>query len=257
MNKQLWSTSYTFFMAGTCGAALTLTYWAVDVGPVPSAVAAAAGPSEPTDANSLPPSAIAGSAGMGGGGAGGGSAGGGGGGYSSSKGNSGGGWGSTSFGGRYDSTSSGGRAWCCLRFCPPCLGNLCNGNRRNGGGVGGDDDDDAARERRAARRGSRGWARWLLFPLQCMGMNAILVFFWHGTAESLLDAVYAADPTITSGGEGKRHVLFGTHGAFHQSVLGGFIADPAARQLVYVLLKICCFLLATFVCHRVGYFWKI
>ena len=32
MNKQLWSASYTFFMAGTCGASLMLVYILVDTG---------------------------------------------------------------------------------------------------------------------------------------------------------------------------------------------------------------------------------
>ena len=31
MNKQLWSVSYVFFMAGSCGAALALVYYLVDV----------------------------------------------------------------------------------------------------------------------------------------------------------------------------------------------------------------------------------
>ena len=32
--------------------------------------------------------------------------------------------------------------------------------------------------------------RKVFSPLQFMGMNAILVFFWHGPAEAVLDSVY-------------------------------------------------------------------
>ena len=40
-------------------------------------------------------------------------------------------------------------------------------------------------------------------------------------------------------------------------VVGGLISDPAAAQLVYTLLKICCFFVATVICARRGYFWKL
>ena len=39
--------------------------------------------------------------------------------------------------------------------------------------------------------------------------------------------------------------------------LGGIISDPSAAQLVYVLLKITCFTVATIICARRKYFWKL
>lgn len=43
----------------------------------------------------------------------------------------------------------------------------------------------------------RSFFRKMFRPLEYMGMNAILVFFWHGTAEAILHSVYVttdADP---------------------------------------------------------------
>jgi len=142
MNKQLWSTSYLLFTAGTCGAALILTYLAVD-------------------------------------------------------------------------------------------------NVRNG----------AAPPLRV-----RG-CRLLLAPLEMMGMNAILVFFWHGTAEALLNAVYVAPPHA-GGRFAARGGLEGDQGWIYLHALS-FIPDLVVRQIVYVLLKIACFAVATWICYRKRYFWKI
>ena len=43
----------------------------------------------------------------------------------------------------------------------------------------------------------------LLAPLQFMGMNAILIFFFHGTASALIDQLYIATPKP---GGGTLHV---------------------------------------------------
>ncbi|CAE8698321.1 unnamed protein product [Polarella glacialis] len=105
------------------------------------------------------------------------------------------------------------------------------------------------------RRESRSTARKLLAPLEMMGMNAILVFFWHGTAEALLGWVYVASPLDPPDGSTK-YPQGTILGWIHEDLLG-FLADPASRQLVYVLLKVAAFMVATWLCHRRGYFWKI
>ena len=104
-------------------------------------------------------------------------------------------------------------------------------------------------------------SRFIFRPLQDMGMNAILVFFWHGTASAVLDAVYVAPPghddfSVRKGlcVAPKRDNLTGW---IKGTLIDSVIADPAAAQLVYVLLKIACFFVATRICARVGYFWKI
>lgn len=102
------------------------------------------------------------------------------------------------------------------------------------------------------RKGGWPLARLLFSPLQYMGMNAILVFFFHGTATMLLDIVFVSTPLPGNKG-GVRHNLTGW---IFDSVLS-FVTDHAARQLLYTLLKIACFMVATWVCYRRGYFWKI
>jgi len=110
--------------------------------------------------------------------------------------------------------------------------------------------------RRAARRACA--------PLEYMGMNSILVFFWHGSASALLNAVYYAPPAVGGG-----TTWSAAHGAlceadggepdgwlFH-SMLRAIVPDPVPRQLVYVLLKVGCFMVGTWACFKCGYFWKI
>lgn len=53
---------------------------------------------------------------------------------------------------------------------------------------------------------------------------------------------------VLVGGEGEGWVW--------NTMLGG-IDDVAARQLAYVLLKICCFVAGAWVCARRGIFWKL
>lgn len=101
------------------------------------------------------------------------------------------------------------------------------------------------------------WARRLFSPLQYMGMNAILVFFWHGLAQTLLNIMYVAPPQVGGGfADPAKGAIFDKDGWFFQDALG-FIDDLAVRQLVYVLLKICCFFVGAWLCFRHGYFWKI
>ena len=163
MNKQLWSTSYLFFMAGTCGMCLTIVYGLID--------APAAAPSS---------------------------------------------------------------------------------SHRSGGGSGGPPLSSST----SVPRWSKAM-KLLLSPLQYMGMNAILIFFWHGTAESVLDGAYWQTPKMGGGYEELApQYLFGERqGWFNRVVLGWM--DPEPAQLVYVLLKIGCYAVAMWYCYRVGYFWKI
>ena len=161
MNKQLWSTSYLCFMAGTCGACLTLVYGLIDAPLARSMVAAE--------------------------------------------------------------------------------------NRRGGPPL--------------SSSFSPKWSsaiKILLSPLQYMGTNAILIFFWHGTAENVLDVVYWQTPQV---GGGYVNVvpgyLFGERDGWFNRVLLMGIFSPEFAQLVYVLLKIGCYAVAMWQCYKNGYFWKI
>jgi heparan-alpha-glucosaminide N-acetyltransferase len=169
MNKQLWSTSYLLFMAGSCGAALTAIYVAIDVRPSAD------------------------------------------------------------------------------------------------GGDDSDDSDAGSTERVCVRvlRSAQSWLRWLLFPLQAMGMNAILFFFWHGPATTIINAVFL-DPETEGMPSGHllrspaSSALLGQHGWLRESVLAlAFPHDAAKRQLTYVVLKCAVFLAVAVACYRRRYFWKI
>ena len=162
MNKQLWSTSYLFFMAGTCGACLTVVYALIDAPPARSMNAAQfRHGSGPPLSSSLSPK-----------------------------------WSST--------------------------------------------------------------IKTFFSPMQYMGMNAILIFFWHGTAESLLDVLYVQQPKIGGGYESEiKGYLFGEGDGWFNSVVLGSMMNPNAAQLVYVLLKIGLYSIAMWYCYRIGYFWKI
>ena len=116
--------------------------------------------------------------------------------------------------------------------------------------------DDIRSSRLVAR--AQAILRQVLFPLQAMGMNAILFFFWHGTAEVLINAFYY-DPPVPGGGlsqpvEGAS--LLGPHGWIHEQLLGGF-GGEATRQLVYVLMKLVVYLCVAVACWRAKYFWKL
>jgi hypothetical protein len=123
--------------------------------------------------------------------------------------------------------------------------------------------------------------------MRFMGMNAILIFFWHGTAEvtdfgrllflficdntnnlylylfllailqSVLDVVYFQQPKVGGGFvDEQRGYLFGERvGWFNSEILGWL--SPEFAQFVYVLLKISCYSVAMWYCQKVGYFWKV
>ena len=114
----------------------------------------------------------------------------------------------------------------------------------------------------SARASARA-RRWLR-PCEVMGMNAILVFAWHGPAQHLVDAFYYAAP-VAEGSGGQQFdrspaegALLGGGGRLMVGVLlplcGG---DHRAAQLVYVLLKIAGFAAAAWACAKRGYFWKL
>ena len=105
----------------------------------------------------------------------------------------------------------------------------------------------------------RACARRLCAPLEYMGMNSILVFFWHGTASALLNAFYWAPPAVGGGHqwENAHGALCDDEGLIYRKLLAAVVADHALRQLVYVLLKIACFMVGTWACFKTGYFWKI
>ena len=191
MNKQLWSTSYLLFMAGTCGASLAACYAAVDAAP------------NLTAGSNMEGDAEAG---------------------------------------------------------PSCheTGGAMGGGRRSGVN---NEGRSTIEQRRLIVRAQAG-LQWLLFPLQAMGMNAILFFFWHGTAEAVINAVYfdapVPGPPGTLAHPVPRTALLGEEGWVHEGLLTGLgIADAASRQLVFVLLKLACYLAVAVACFRWKYFWKL
>ena len=248
MNKQLWSTSYLCFMAGTCGAALSACYLVFDVHPRPGDL---------SDGERCDPNASGGgAAAAGGGGIGGG--GGGGGGVDASAG------GCADESGcvpacdeslppnrSYSSSTASS-----TRLGPRTTWNGSVGSRRaaSGGGQG------AERVLRALERIVLSRVRWLLFPLEAMGMNAIFFFFWHGTAEAIINAVYF-DPPAPGGGlvhPVASTALLGETGWVHEGLLKVFAPhDAATRQLVFVILKLAVYLAVAVECHRRRYFWKL
>ena len=100
--------------------------------------------------------------------------------------------------------------------------------------------------------------RRLLFPLEAAGMNAILIFFWHGTAECIINALYV-DPPLPGDQESwpkAQGALLGSDGWIRAYALS-WIGTKEDAQMAMVLLKIAGFLGAACLCHKRGYFWKI
>ena len=90
-------------------------------------------------------------------------------------------------------------------------------------------------------------------------MNAILFFFWHGTAEAVINAFYC-DPPVAGGGLQRpvaRTALLGQEGWVHEELLRAFLPDAAARQLVFVLVKLAVYLAVAVALARRRYFWKL
>ena len=84
-------------------------------------------------------------------------------------------------------------------------------------------------------------------------VDFFLVFFWHGTATNLLDAVYWQSAGPDSGTNPKYALVKG----FYNHVVCAAIDSASLCLLVFVLIKIACFSLVCFVCAKVGYFWKL
>ena len=95
-------------------------------------------------------------------------------------------------------------------------------------------------------------------PFQYMGMNAILVFFYHGTAEAIVNTVYVSpgENYVNPLPPNKEYSLLSF---VHDEVYGGITGDPhaPATQLLYVLTKIGCFMAATWYLFTIKYFWKV
>ena len=97
-------------------------------------------------------------------------------------------------------------------------------------------------------------------------MNAILVFFWHGTATTVLNAVYWQAGSPPSEVADRYTIVGGEKGivGFRDRVVCSVVSDggklsshSSPCQLVFVLIKITCFCLACWLCARHGYFWKL
>ena len=76
--------------------------------------------------------------------------------------------------------------------------------------------------------------------LQMMGMNAIWLFFWHGTAETLINAIYIqheGSDTKLNLLDWVQYKLFARACSAHTEI--GVIESPC--QLLYVFAKIGCF----------------
>ena len=102
--------------------------------------------------------------------------------------------------------------------------------------------------------------RYALYPLEAMGMNAILFFFWHGTAEAVINAFYC-DPPVAGGGLERpkaRTALLGEEGWVHEELLLSLgLEKAAARQMALVLCKLVVYLVVAVVLARRRYFWKL
>ena len=94
-------------------------------------------------------------------------------------------------------------------------------------------------------------------------MNAILFFFWHGTAEAVINAFYWDTPAVGPSGYAvefpvAQTALLGQTGWVHEKLLREVgIQSAAARQAAFVTLKLLAFLAVAVVCHRRRYFWKL
>ena len=88
----------------------------------------------------------------------------------------------------------------------------------------------------------------VLSPLQKMGQNSILIFFWHGLASQLLGVIYWQPDNA-----GEKHNLIGW---LREDIFGEADTLPAG-QLAFVICKIACFAAGCWYCASIGYFWKL
>ena len=92
-------------------------------------------------------------------------------------------------------------------------------------------------------------------PLVSLGMNAILLFCWHGPAEELLESVYVQPEPI---GNARNVAKHGTLiRVLQKDILQGIFQEKRYAMLVYVILKIVAFTIALHIARKRGYFWKI
>ena len=95
-------------------------------------------------------------------------------------------------------------------------------------------------------------------PLQCMGMNAILVFCWHGPAEELLQAVY-----ITTGNNplesdvATKYTIMSWFLNLLESITGESNPNSRSNSMLYVCIKITIYFIVTVYLANIGYFWKV
>ena len=94
-----------------------------------------------------------------------------------------------------------------------------------------------------------------------MGMNAILVFFFHGTAEAIIDAVYWTPnghpgqwDGHMGGGKGERQAFLNW---WKNDVMCEWIDDAAWCDWAYVASKMVVWFIACWYLVRIKYFWKI
>ena len=91
-----------------------------------------------------------------------------------------------------------------------------------------------------------------------MGMNAILVFCWHGPAEQLLESVYVTDTSNPLLDNPKKYTLLSW---FQKDVIGGIMGDAdmndGPTSLLYVMTKLAIYFAVTMHLAKIGYFWKV
>ena len=119
-------------------------------------------------------------------------------------------------------------------------------------------DLDADDKENSCKNKLQRMASLIFKPLQCMGMNAILVFCWHGPAEQLLEFVYVTDTSNPLLDNPKKYTLLSW---FQRDVIGGITGDAdmndGPTSLLYVMVKLAIYFAVTMHLAKIGYFWKV
>ena len=119
-------------------------------------------------------------------------------------------------------------------------------------------DLDADDKENSCKNKLQRMASLIFKPLQCMGMNAILVFCWHGPAEQLLESVYVTDTSNPLLDNPKKYTLLSW---FQKNVIGGIMGDAdmndGPTSLLYVMTKLAIYFAVTMHLAKIGYFWKV